>query len=174
MQRVILLLSFLIFILGHNNAQSNPGTDQEEMQKAIDKMMLDLSKTMDTLDFEKIFEESFKNWPGVDSNFMKQFQGQDMQDMFYGFSFDEMDTTSLNLLFEQSFKMLESMDEEQWNQLFKSFDFSEMQDMMEGLDIEAIEDMIRAFDLKIPENYLDSLKNTQPTDPENSRKLKRI
>lgn len=154
--------------------QATPG-EMEEFDHMMEQMMQELSKSFGNMNMDSLLNESLKGMQFLfDTSSAQGFMPMDdLEGLFKGFMGEEMDSTSMEMLFDQSLRMLESMDEKQMEELLRMFDISQMESMLEGIDMKMLEDMLNGMNLQVPDNYMDSLKIMQKENTK-EKDLKKI
>lgn len=169
----------ILFTLALTGAQAQQDLKKEDKKqdtqmKAFENMIDDIFKGFfgsDSLNPQTFMSEEFM----IDTSFFNSlFNDQNMSLMLEGFFPQDIDTTALNEMFNQSLRMLDSMDEEQMRSLLDAFDFNQMDDMFKGFDFGELENLMKDMDLKIPESYMDSIGQSLKEKQEKSKNLKRI
>jgi len=145
------LVILLMFSFASLNAQTE--IDQKELNQQMDEVMKEMQKAMDTLDLEKLFEQSFGMFQDeesmdqikgmMDSLDMNQLFGGDFSKMFgeNGIQMEGFEMGDLNKMMEESMKMFENMDPKMMEDMMRGFDFQELEKMFEGLDMEQFKQM---------------------------------
>lgn len=174
---LVLFLSVSAHILSaqQNSPQQGNQGQSEDFEIMMERMIQNLSHSLDTMDLNRFFSESFGSMHmQIDTNMMNELFGRGYMNMFDEDPASGMGGAGFDQLIEQGIQMLQSMDEKQLESLLNQLDFSQMEYFFEGMDMSRLDSLMQDFNLQIPENFLDSLQDYQDMPLEKRKKLKRI
>lgn len=180
MKSFIVVFILIIFSVPGFQAQNSPTTpklDKQGQYESFDIMMKRMSEQLriafDSVDFEKLFSESFGNIDlMIDTSMMKDMFGEDFKLYFEDLG-PALNGESFESLMEEAMGLLQSMDESEIQSLMDQIDLSQLEYFFDGMKMNELDSILRGMDIKLPENYIDSIKHSQE-QKDKKKKLKRI